>query len=125
MGLSSFLIDVGVFALFYWALNQKFASLLIGRMVSGSFNFYFNKYVVYRSLNKKLLKREAMRYIILAVTIFCISYKSILELTNHFRIHIIDAKIIVDLVLFCMNFIIQRYLFQTGTNLSAQTNPNN
>ncbi|ACJ20634.1 GtrA family protein [Coxiella burnetii] len=114
VSLSSFVIDVGVFALIYWLSKEKFTSLLIGRLVSGSFNFYFNKYLVYRSLDKVLFKREAFRYAILAIGIFFVSYYSISELTVDFHFHVIEAKIFVDIVLFCMNFLIQRFLFRTG-----------
>lgn len=114
VSLSSFVIDVGVFALIYWLSKEKFTSLLIGRLVSGSFNFYFNKYLVYRSLDKVLFKREAFRYAILAIGIFLVSYCSMSALTLDFNFHVIEAKILVDIVLFCMNFLIQRFLFRTG-----------
>ncbi len=114
VSLSSFVIDVGVFALIYWLSKEKFTSLLIGRLVSGSFNFYLNKYLVHRSLDKVLFKREAFRYAILAISIFFVSYYSISALTVDFRFHVIEAKIFVDIVLFCMNFLIQRFLFRTG-----------
>ncbi len=112
--LSSFVIDVGVFVLIYWLSKEKSTSLLIGRLVSGAFNFYFNKYLVYCSLDKVLFKREAFRYAILAIGIFFVSYYSISALTVDFHFHVIEAKILVDIVLFYMIFLIQRFLFRTG-----------
>ncbi|WP_304985400.1 GtrA family protein [Coxiella-like endosymbiont] len=115
VGLTSFLMDVGVFALCYLLItHQKLSSLVIGRLIAGSFNFYFNKYLVYRSLEKGLLKREAFRYLLLAIGIFLISYRTIQLLTTYFHIHIIDAKIIIDILLFCINFVVQKYLFRPG-----------
>lgn len=115
VGLTSFLMDVGVFALCYFLItHQKLSSLVIGRLISSSFNFYFNKYLVYRSLEKGLLKREAFQYLLLAIGIFFISYRTIQLLITHFHIHVIDAKIIIDILLFCINFVVQRYLFRPG-----------
>ncbi len=114
VGLTSFLMDVSIFALCYLITHQKLSSLVIGRLISAPFNFYFNKYLVYCSLDKGLLKREVFRYLLLAIGIFFISYRTIQLLITHFHIHIIDAKIIIDILLFYINFIVQKYLFQPG-----------
>lgn len=114
VGFTSFVIDVSVFALVLWSTHHKFYSLFIGRVVSGSFNFYFNKYLVYRSLNKSVTKREACYYLCLAVVIFALSYTAITEVTTYFHIHVVVVKIVVDIVLFFTNFLIQTHLFKYG-----------
>jgi len=114
VGFASFIIDVSVFALIYLPTHYKFYSLLIGRAISGSFNFYFNKYLVYRSLNKSVTKREALYYFCLAIVIFALSYTAITELSSHFHIHVVIAKIMVDIMLFFTNFLIQKQLFKYG-----------
>lgn len=121
IGLLSFIIDVSVFALLYRTTQDRFYSLLIGRLLSGSFNFYFNKYLVYRSMRWSYTKREALYYVGLAIVIFVSSYTLISELTSRLGINIITAKILVDVVLFFINFIIQKYLFRTGTLASLKT----
>ena len=121
IGLFSFVIDVSVFALLYWMTHYQLYALFIGRVVSGSFNFYFNKYLVYRSMQPAYLKREALYYFILAMVIFILSYSAIMALIHHVHVSIIMAKILVDIVLFVMNFVIQKYLFRTGTLAALKT----
>jgi len=120
VGFSSFIIDVSAFAVVFWLTHNNFFSLLIGRVISGSFNFYFNKYIVYRSLSKNLTKREALSYLCLAVVIFVLSYTSITELAVRFHINVVVAKIVIDGVLFVVNFLVQKHLFKSGATIALQ-----
>lgn len=120
VGFTSFIIDVSVFALIFLSTHDKFYSLLVGRVISGSFNFYFNKYLVYRSLNKSLTKREALYYLSLAVVIFILSYTSITELSAHFHISVVVAKIVVDIILFFINFLVQKHLFKSRATIAQE-----
>ena len=111
-GFLSFLIDILGFGIIYAFLRDPFFSILLGRIVSGSFNFYFNKYLVYRSLSRLVIQREALYYGMLATVIFILSYFSIREMTMYFHVPVLAAKILVDVVLFFINFLVQSYLFK-------------
>lgn len=54
-------------------IHRKLSSLFISRLVLGSFNVYFNKYLVYRPLDNGLFKREALAalFYLLAFVTFC------------------------------------------------------
>ncbi|OGT31151.1 MAG: hypothetical protein A3E87_04515 [Gammaproteobacteria bacterium RIFCSPHIGHO2_12_FULL_35_23] len=106
----SFLIDLAIFVVLNYFIHNILLSLFVARFVSSSFNFHQNKYIVYRSHDREKIRLEIIKYILLAFLIFIGSYilLSIFHLTFH--VSIIGSKILADIILFCISFIIQRYI---------------
>ena len=110
MGLFSFLIDIGIFISIYDSSHQLFTSLIIARIISSTFNFYKNQYLIYRSTSKKTAKKQAKRYLLFSASIFIISFISIKLLLPIWHVPVLKIKVTVDIVLYVINFILQRYL---------------
>jgi glycosyltransferase involved in cell wall biosynthesis len=110
MGLFSFLIDIGVFIAIYDSSHQLFTSLVIARMISGAFNFYKNQYLIYRSTSKKTAKKQAKKYLFFSASILLISFVAIKLLLPVWPAPILRIKVTIDIILYIVNFILQRYL---------------
>ena len=106
----SFLIDLAIFVTLNYLSHNIFISLLVARLVSSGFNFFQNKYIVYRSRDKQKIHREIISYIALALLIFCGSYILLSVFHLVFGIGVIWSKVLADIILFCISFIIQRYI---------------
>ena len=112
IALLSFIIDIGLFAFFYYVLKQRvLTAMLMARIVSGTFNFYQNKFVVYRSLGKRAIWIEALGYASLAVVMFIISYSAIMWTHSQYRIGWLWLRVATDIVIFIANFLLQKILF--------------
>lgn len=105
----SYVIDLTLFIVLHDFSHNIFLSLLIARLVSSSFNFYQNKFVVYRSHDMSLFKREATGYILLSIVIFILAY-FLITILVHQGVGVIVAKIVVDCFLFLLNFLLQRHV---------------
>ncbi|MCD6047464.1 MAG: gtrA [Gammaproteobacteria bacterium] len=112
IALLSFAIDISIFSALQIASGNILLSLVTARVVSGGFNFYMNKYKVYRCHDKALLQRQLFQYVLLSLGVLAGSYVLILGLVHGFNWNVIASKIIVDLFLFVMNFLVQKkYIF--------------
>lgn len=110
VSISSFLLDISLFTGFYYLSGQIIASTYAARLVSGSFNFYFNKHAVFRSLDHRRYLRESYGYIALAVLIATLSGTAVNWLTAATGWHAPLVKILVDTQLFILSFFVQRFL---------------
>jgi putative flippase GtrA len=112
----SYVIDFTVFVLIYLTTKKLFWSLLIARIISSSFNFYQNKFLVFRSQHLQLLPYQVLSYFSLATVNFIISYLGILWVV-HLGVRVVSAKLLVDTLVFVILFLIQRkFIFRnTGT----------
>ncbi|MGQ9812818.1 MAG: hypothetical protein ACUVQ2_05405 [Dissulfurimicrobium sp.] len=59
--LASFFLDTAVFSISFFLTGQIFLSMIIGRIVNGTFNFLSVKMIVFQS--KENLLRETVKYI--------------------------------------------------------------
>ena len=109
VSIGSFLVDISFFTLLYYLSGQIFVSTYAARLVSGSFNFYFNKHAVFHSPNQRYLLRESFRYIALAVFIATLSGTAVNWLTTVTGWPAPLVKILVDTQLFILSFFAQRY----------------
>ncbi len=111
----SFLIDLSIFSLCHYSGANLISSVVIARIISSLFNFYNNKYLVYKAHRSKL-GRELKRYGILAVGIMLSSYLLIKLLNQGLGISVIPAKIMADAFLFIISFMAQgRMIFRRDT----------
>lgn len=110
MGLFSFLIDIGVFIAIYDSSHQLFTSLIIARVISATFNFYKNQYLIYRSTSKKTAIKQAKKYLVFSTVIFLLSFFAIKALLPVWHVPTLRIKVLTDITLYIVNFVLQRYL---------------
>lgn len=108
--LSAFIIDIIMFNIFVKLLmnvnidNKIIYATIVARIISSLYNFKVNSKIVFKNLNKN----SFIKYVILVLTQMLVSAFSVEFLTKISSINVIVIKILVDLVLFITNFVIQR-----------------
>lgn len=105
--LLSFGIDYGLFCLLSALTGSLVAANVMARLVSGTVNFALNKHVVFRSNANAAV--SALKYIGLAVFILLCNTLLLKGLTA-FGVAAYAAKIMVEVVLFVFNYLIQHSL---------------
>jgi putative flippase GtrA len=110
VSIGSFLLDISLFTGLYYLSGQIIASTYAARLVSGSFNFYFNKHAVFHSHEQRSYLRESLGYIALAIFIASLSGTAVNWLTTATGWHVTLVKILVDVQLFVISFFAQRFL---------------
>lgn len=114
--LSSFVVDIAVFALICFLLDGTrgyiLISTIVARITSSVFNYAVNYKKVFRSERK--IRDTAMAYFILAVIIMGLSAGIVTGLVHLFGGGEIIIKILTDTVLFLLSFKVQqKFIFQT------------
>ena len=87
------------------AEHSLLVSVVLARVVSAAVNFAINKTVVFHS--KGDWKRELGKYAVLAVCILIVNYYLLRLLTITLHWPLIPAKLLVEVVLICVNFLVQ------------------
>lgn len=107
-------IDITIFTLMLTYTESVMTSTIVARVISGIINFSINKVFVFITLESNELAGEAMRYIVLWALLAFTSGTIVSILEGAPTYMIIPLKISVDLTLFVIAFVAQRYLvFQT------------
>ncbi len=107
--LLSSLIDYLFFALLFLLSSRVMLSLIIARAISVTLNFILNKRKVFASGNGKTLK-QAGAFTLLALALFACSYTGITVLKHYCGTNPLLSKILVEIILFFLSFLIQRFL---------------
>lgn len=105
--LSSFVIDIILFALFCKAIpgaQSILISTIIARVLSSIYNFTINAKVVFKSKSAS----SFIKYAILCIVMMFVSGYSVQGLAKLTHINKVLLKLIVDLIIFIVNFVIQR-----------------
>lgn len=110
--LSSFLIDLGLFIVFVKVfpeidigpITEIVIATILARIISSIYNFIINAKVVFRKKHKS----SVIKYFILAVTQMLVSAFVVSRLFRMLHISSTILKLIVDTIIFVVNFIIQR-----------------
>ncbi|WP_218813669.1 bifunctional glycosyltransferase family 2/GtrA family protein [Rickettsiella endosymbiont of Dermanyssus gallinae] len=105
ISLLSAAIDFIVFSFFYWIKKNIFLAVLLGRILSATFNFKLNHHLAFKSQNKLL--PAAIKYASLASFLGLIAY-SLITFIHSFGINVYSSKIIAEIALFILSFTIQR-----------------
>ncbi len=112
---SSFFLDLLLFSIFVILLNNYLSyssiivSTILARILSSLYNFFINSRYVFRKYNRKMI----LKYYILAIFQMFVS-ALLVYLINKYVIDIFATliKIVVDIVLFIVNYFIQKnYIF--------------
>lgn len=106
--ITSFIIDYGLYGVVTMVFNNVIVANITARIVSSTYNFFINKCVVFKS-NKSMIKSYFQYYLL--VTIMLILNTLVLNILVDFgNINKYIAKIITELVLFVINWIVQKKL---------------
>lgn len=104
-----FALDLMLFFVFFTASSDVFLSTCAARLLSGAVNFYFNKYLVFRSYNAANLSKEVVFYTALAVLVAVLSATLVDVLSQGNAAIVTVTKVMVDVSLFVFNYLLQRY----------------
>lgn len=104
--ITSFILDIVLFIVFlnFIFINQIILCTIFARIISSIYNYLINKNLVFKKANKSSL----IKYYILAVTQMFVSALSVSAIYKFVIIAPVIIKIIVDFIIFVVNFIIQR-----------------
>ena len=110
--LSSFIVDILLFTLFVSLLpkinlkgiTEIVIATILARIISATYNFIINSKVVFKNQNKN----SKIKYFILCILQMFISAFAVSALFDLIHINSTLIKVIVDTVIFIINFVIQR-----------------
>ena len=119
--LSSFVVDYIFFCLLTVMLPTNSAGILIAnvaaRMISGMYNYYMNCRYVFHS---KKTMHTGMQYLMLAGLILCMNNLILEVYTKLFTVPVYTAKVLTEISLFIISFIIQkRMIFQKAQKIEG------
>ena len=107
--LISLFLDLTLFSLFLWLIDNIIISSYLARAISSFINYLLNKYKVFK-YQKKGKDNTFIAYFTLVIVNITIS-ALLVDIISHFiPIYATIIKVIVDLVIFILNFIIQKKL---------------
>lgn len=104
----SAVIDLSLFFVSFFMTHNIFFSTAFARILSGSFNFIFCKKIIFRSDGNT--RKEAIQYILLAITSLFLSYGLVSLFYLKAGLSIFVSKILADTLIFVGNFLVQRLL---------------
>lgn len=108
--LSAFVIDIILFNLFIVLVNNiEFSykivvATILARIISSLYNFKINAKMVFKNMNKN----SFIKYVILVLIQMMVSAFSVQFLSRVLPINTTVIKIIVDAIIFMVNFVVQR-----------------
>lgn len=108
--LSSFVVDILLFSLFLTLLTSLkvvevvFISTILSRIISALYNYFINANLIFKKINKTSI----IKYFILVIVQMNASAFIVSFIYNWLGISPVGIKIIVDLFIFIINFVIQR-----------------
>ncbi|MDQ8039923.1 MAG: bifunctional glycosyltransferase family 2/GtrA family protein [Rickettsiella sp.] len=106
ISLISAAIDFTFFSFIYWLKKNIFLAVLIGRILSTTFNFKLNHHLAFKSRNKLL--PAAIKYASLASFLGLIAY-SMIKFIYSFGVNVYSSKVIAEIALFILSFTVQRF----------------
>lgn len=125
VSLSSFLIDITLFALFSKVILPEFSekiivSTILARILSGIYNFIMNKNVVFKS--NRSYSSTALQYLALYIIQMSCSALLVKITTIITRLDEVVMKMIVDSLLFIASYAIQKTIIFKNRNRYEQKN---
>ncbi len=114
--ISSFVIDILLFALFNKIILGDYHIILatiFARIISSLVNYMFNARMVFKKQNKSSI----YKYFLLVIVQMLVSAFTVNYLFKLLPINTVVIKLIVDIIIFIVNFVIQReFIFIRGKN---------
>lgn len=108
----SALLDFILLFIFKNITKNLLYSVVLARIISSLFNFIVNRNIVFNNKNGKL-SSHFVKYYSLAIIILALNYLSLHLLNEILGMPLVIAKIIVEIVLYTLSFIVQkRFVFK-------------
>jgi len=104
VSLSSFILDILLFTVFTKGTFGIILSTIIARVISALYNFIVNSKMVFKNKNTDSI----IKYFILCITQMLVSAFVVWKLFDIMHINSTIIKIVVDTIIFVINFVIQR-----------------
>ncbi|MDR2352791.1 MAG: GtrA family protein, partial [Deltaproteobacteria bacterium] len=104
--LVSTVLDFFAFAIFYYSTRTLWLSFVLARTISIIFNFHYARAWVFKV--KSNFIPQLIKYLLLAITLMCISYSFTYYFSQIFEGYVILAKATAETILFILSFIIQK-----------------
>jgi putative flippase GtrA len=106
--ITSFIIDISLFAIFHKITSYVFLASILARIISGIYNYNINKYWCFKESGK----HDFLKYLCLFIIQMLIS-SSLIKGLSLLTSNLIIFKIIIDTILFILSYIIQKkYIFK-------------
>ena len=108
-------LDLSLFTLFNYLLKDKLGllsitvSIVLSRIISSCLNYYLNRNKVFKTDNNKFDTSTFIEYILLVITQMIVSSIAVTLLYKQLGINETIIKFCVDVILFIVNFIVQKY----------------
>jgi len=116
----SFLLDMIGLQLLFTATGSLLASVIGARLLSGSMNFLLNRRLVFRAQGRGCARRDALRYLVLALALVAASYLLLTAFTG-LGVALLPAKVFTDVTLYVSSFLVQRrFVFARRTVRSPE-----
>lgn len=119
---ASFLVDYVLYSMLLTVLGATYMlpANVIARIASAAFNYTLNRRVVFRS--KDSLRKSAFRYAVLAVCVLIANSALLMLLGDICGVNPYVAKVIVELALFLINWMVQRTFIFRRKQRKAEDN---
>jgi glycosyltransferase involved in cell wall biosynthesis len=105
LSLATAAIDYLVFSLSFLSSQNIFFSIVIARLLAGSFQFTFSKYWVFKSSDK--IMRELLKYVLLVCALMLLSYGLITPMVLYLGFSPYISKVIAEGLIFLLSFAAQ------------------
>ncbi len=108
-------LDLTLFTIFNLILKDKlgilsiFVSTLLARIISSCLNYFLNRNKVFKTDDNKFDTSSFIGYVLLVITQLCVSGISVTAIYKKLLINETVIKFGVDLILFLVNFVVQKY----------------
>lgn len=117
--LLAFVIDFSLLLIFQYIFRNLLLSVIFSRAISSFVNFACNKNYVFERKNDKNTIEMLIKYYALVIVIMILNYLILNLLYNGLNINIIISKIITEVFLYLLSFIMQkRVVFKNSKNRS-------
>lgn len=109
------ILDLSLFTLFNYLFKDKLGilsitvSIVLARIISSVLNYYLNRNKVFKSDNNKFDTSTFIQYVLLVITQMIVSSISVTLIYNQTHFNETIIKFVVDVILFIVNFIVQKY----------------
>ena len=116
IAITSSIIDIVLFSIFNIYNFNIFTSSICARIISGIYNFTLNKVWSFEKKNSNKLLSESIKYLILFLVQMVITSTLVFIVDNtfKFKISIVIIKIIIDIIIFFVNFVLlKNWVFKT------------
>ena len=110
-------IDYATFAIVFTAERNILLSIIVARMIAGTFNFIANRNVTFRSRGPVV--SEALKYATLVLTLMSISYSLVTVMVDVLGFGVYPSKLLAEGGLFAASFALQNLLVFSGRRESS------